>query len=129
MKLGFLTGTDNEARQSQFKRHEKKVAADLGGRKTVGSGGKRMKGDAHGGNANAGQRIMAEAKSTQHRSMSLKLDWLEKLVEEALQAGMDPVLYLRFDAMKYNGVMDWAVLPAERYRELLETEAKYEGLG
>lgn len=126
LKLGFLTGDDNEGRKKQAERHEKQVARDLGGTLTHGSGSKGMKGDAHGGNPNAGQRIMAEAKSTKAKSMSLKMAWLEKLVQEATEANMEPVLYLRFEAMKFQGATDWAVVPAARYRELLSKEAHLE---
>jgi Holliday junction resolvase len=120
----FLRGDDNDIRKEQFKRHEKKVIADLNGTGTIGSGNKGMKGDAHGGNADAGQRVMAEAKSTKAKQITLQLGWLEKLVREALSVAMEPVLLIRFDATKLIGARDWAVVPAERYKELLEAEAE-----
>lgn len=122
LTLGFLTGSANENRQTQFKRHEKQIADDLGGRTTIGSGNKGMKGDVQ------TKKVMAEAKSTDKKQISLKMEWLEKLVREALEAGMEPVLYIRFLAMQYAGRRDWAVIPAERYKELLETERIFNAL-
>lgn len=126
-RLNFLTGTDNEGRRRRFERQESDLAAMLGGRTTIGSGNKGMKGDAHVSNEH-GQRVMAEAKSTEGLSISLKLAWLEKLVREALQAGMRPMLTLRFTAAKIQAAQDWAMVPLDRYEELLETEAKYQDL-
>lgn len=123
LTLGFLRSDENDTRKTSFERHERKVASDLGGGLTIGSGNKGMKGDAHGGDANAGQRVMAEAKCTKGKSMSIKLSWLDKLVKEALHAGMQPALYLRFEAAQFQGATDWAMIPAERYKELLEVEA------
>jgi Holliday junction resolvase len=125
----FLTGDANETRRRNFKKHETGLAGLLGGRTTVGSGNKGQKGDVHGGNADAGQRIMAEAKSTDARQLTLKLDWLEKVTNEAREAGMEPALFLRFDASRFAGAKDWAVVPAERFRELLELEAQVRSPG
>jgi len=119
----FLGEDPNERRKKGFTRHEKKLAKDLGGVTTVGSGNKGMKGDVHGGDRDAGQRIMAEAKSTQARQIALKLDWLEKLVNEAFDARMEPALFLRFDSLGSSNYQDWAVIPKNRYLELLEQEA------
>lgn len=123
LTLNFLRSSDNDIRKRQSERQEKKIATDLRGTGTIGSGNKGMKGDAHGGDPDAGQRIMAEAKSTNGKSMSIKLAWLDKLVREALQAGMQPVLYLRFEAAQFQGMTDWACVPASRLKELLDLEA------
>jgi Holliday junction resolvase len=123
----FLTGEPDEERERRKSRrgwegHEQRTALALGGRRTIGSGNKRQKGDVHGGDADAGQRIMGEAKSTKHRQMTLRLEWLEKLVKEAFEAGMEPVLPLCFESLSV-GASDWALLPMERLKELLELEA------
>jgi hypothetical protein len=119
----FLSGTENENRQRAFRKHERDAAKELGGVETVGSGAKGMKGDAWGGDRDAGQRIMAECKSTKNRSISLSLDWLEKLALEAFQRGMEGVLMLRFDSARTAG-KDYAVVPKDRYLELLAREAE-----
>lgn len=128
MNLGFLTGDANEIRKEQSKRQEKKLARDLGGTTTIGSGNKGMKGDAYGGDPDAGQRVMVEAKSTKNKSMSLKLAWLDKLVREAMAAGMEPAVHLRFEAAQFQGFTDWMAIPHSRYLELLDIESKYNGL-
>lgn len=124
-KPKYLQGDQQTKQTKEFKRHERDVAKGLGGVSTVGSGAKGMKGDAWGGNRDAGQRIMAEAKATDKRSYSLKLDVLQKVVKEAFEANMEPVLYIRFEAGKSVNHQDWVVIPKHRYEELLETEAAY----
>lgn len=119
----FLTGDENARRQRISRKQEREMAKELSGVVTIGSGNKAMKGDVYGGNADAGQRIMAECKATEKRSISVKLDWLEKLVKEARESGREPVLLLRFDAAKQFGAHDWALLPKDRYIELLQVEA------
>lgn len=123
----FLNGNPNANREKMSKRHEKQVAKSMGGIETIGSGAKGMKGDVWAGEE--GRRLMVENKATEKKSMSLKLRWLEKLVKEAFEAGREPVLAIRFDAMKYGGRKDWAVLPLDRLEELLELEAEVQREG
>lgn len=122
--IKYLTGETNERRTTSFKRHERGVRKALGGVETVGSGNKGMKGDVWAGDRDAGQRLMVECKATEKRSISVKLDWLEKLVQEAHEAGREPVLAIRFEAMKFAGAKDWAAVPMHRLQELLELEAR-----
>lgn len=120
----FLNGDNRPQQRKQgFIRHEKALARDLGGALTPASGALGMKGDVHGGAIEVGQRVMAEAKSTQARQITLKLDWLEKLLNESFEARMEPVLFLRLDSMSSANYQDWAVVPKDRYVELLELEA------
>lgn len=120
--LKFLTGTANEKTGAQAKRQEKSAAKTLGGRTTVGSGNKGMKGDVWAGN------LMVECKSTDKRSISLKLDWLEKLVREAFQKGREAVLLLRWDANTTLPPGDWAVIPFARLAALYEAEEELKAL-
>ena len=118
----FLNGNPNAKREKMSKRHERQVAKKMGGVETVGSGNKGMKGDVWAGEE--GQRLMVENKATEKKSISIKLKWLEKLVKESFDAGRDPVLAIRFDAMRYGGRKDWAMVPLDRLEELLQIEAE-----
>lgn len=68
---------------------------------------------------------MVECKSTIGRTISLKLDWLEKLVKEAFEAHKQPVVSLRFESAKFAGKKDWVVIPADRYHELVQEEGEF----
>ena len=118
----FLTGDPNNNRKRISKRQERRTAKKLGGKETIGSGNKGQKGDVWAGDLEAGQQIMVECKATEGKQITLKLAWLTKLVKEAFQAGREPALVLTFNAMDF-GAKDWAVIPLDRYQELLELEA------
>jgi Holliday junction resolvase len=114
-ELKFLRDEPQDRRRKSSRTQERSVAKSLGGRETIGSGNKGQKGDVWAAS------MMVECKATEKQSMGVKLEWLEKLVKEAFQAAREPVLVLRFLAMK-SQARDWAVIPLERYKELLEVE-------
>lgn len=108
MDLKFLTGSANDARQKMAKGHETAVKRATGGVLTIGSGNKGMKGDVQ------SQGWMIECKATSKLSLSLKLEWLEKLVREAAARRMRPALSIRFD----TGDQDWVLVRAEDFETL-----------
>lgn len=118
----YLSGDGNRVRRRISRRQERRTAKVLGGRETVGSGSKGMKGDVWAGDPEAGQQVMVECKATTGKQITLKLAWLVKLFKEAFQAGREPALVVTFEAMEF-GAKDWAVIPLDRYRELLDVEA------
>lgn len=96
---------------------ERRVAKAVGGRLTPGSGAfTGHKGDFRKG------RTLAECKSTVQMSATLKLDWLNKITQEAVQKGCDPALFLSF--VTSNGKPkpggDWVLVPKYVWDELTE---------
>jgi hypothetical protein len=118
VQLGFLDGDANTARRKAFKEHEARVARLLGGRGTIGSGNKGMKGDVWAGDADAGQRLMVECKVTGKEKVVLQRKWLEKVVKEAREAGAEPVLALRLPIGGHT--FDFACIPLDRWYTLIE---------
>lgn len=58
-----------------------------------------------------------ENKATEHRSISLKLDWLEKISREARQVGKDPALSIQFVDKQGNPVANgrWVLIPEDEF--------------
>ena len=107
-KPNFL---EPESTRSRSKKHEKKVAkTGERGRLTPGSGSGFIKGDV----IKCGRVI--ECKVTQYKQYILKQEELHKLVKQA--GRKDPVFVIGFDEGKEN----WAVIPLERYEELVAEE-------
>jgi len=95
---------------------ERKLKRDTDCVLTPGSGSGRTKGDGlH------GFKRMMEKKSTTKKSIKLEREWLEKLEKQAFEANRDPVLVIEFDVMKF-GSRSWAVVPLEKYLELVDDD-------
>lgn len=99
------------------RRAEKKTAVRLGGRQTAASGAL----DAQKGDFSA-KDFLCENKSTVNASLSLKLDWLQKITREALPNGKHPALSLQFvdgegRVVKAGG---WVCIPESLFKELLD---------
>ena len=97
---------------------EKNLSKDLGGSLTRGSGSGNEKGDVK------VSGFLIEAKSTVNKSMSVKLDWLNKIVNEAIMTDREPGFSIRFtndrgDVMQ-NG--DWVAVPRRVWEDLVEDE-------
>jgi hypothetical protein len=96
-------------------RSEKRMAKKQGAKLQPGSGAfTGRKGDMRQG------KYLAEAKATVQSSASVKLAWLTKITEEAVQVGCDPLLLLSFvngsGEPKVNG--DWVLMPLYVFNEL-----------
>lgn len=61
-----------------------------------------------------------EAKSTQTATMSIKLEWLVKITEEALNSNKVPALTVSYvtPAGKPRRFGDWVMIPLSHYEEL-----------
>lgn len=93
---------------------EKKVQKSLGGKLTPGS---------RGGDLRCGERakVLIEKKSTEKQSIILKKDYLEKIDRIAFGSNSQPVLVVEFEVLKRSACSsEWAVVPIEFFRELLE---------
>lgn len=101
-------------RRKPWQKHERDVAELVDGRLTPGSGNKPMhKGDVK------NDMFMIECKSSKHRSLSIKLEWLEKISEEALCRNRFPMVQLRFDSNCASTCdRDWMLMPSGLYKAL-----------
>lgn len=91
-----------------------------------GSGGK--KGDIEQGSKKfntLSYKRMIEKKSTDKKSMVLKKEWLEKASRQAFKQGKDPVICIEFETTKVNVDEQWALIPFNKLKELLEIVDKY----
>lgn len=97
---------------------ERRLARELGGRTTPGSGAGGMKGDVRTPDE------MIEAKTTSKRQFILKLDALEKLETEARASGKQPVLIVQFadSERPFLHHREWVVLPKQDYLALRDKE-------
>lgn len=97
------------------RRAEQDSAKQFGGRLTAASGAGTRKGDFHIGT------WMVEHKSTQAESLILQKEWLTKVRREALVAGMNPAVELKFTkADGRTDEVDWVAIPAHLFKELIE---------
>ena len=118
-------------------RQEKRLAEKLGGQRVSGSGaGKAETRPKPMGQARAGgfilgkgdvdtKALLAEAKSTSKKSLSLKLAWLEKIYQEADAVGKTPGLGISFEGRSAlsgwsDFPKDWIMVPAEWLQAVLE---------
>ena len=72
-------------------KQERRLASDLGGSLTLGSGSGCIKGDVR---ITGVARI--EAKSTQHKSYSLKRELVDRMEHAAIQSGEVPIFQIDF---------------------------------
>lgn len=96
-------------------RSERRVAKSHGAKLQPGSGAfAGRKGDMRKG------RFLIEAKATVQISASIKLAWLTKITQEAVELGCDPLLMLSFvngsGQPKVQG--DWVLMPRYVFDEL-----------
>ena len=106
-RVGKCTGT----------RAEKRTAKRLGAKLTPASGGlDGAKGDM------ALPSFLIENKSTVNASMSLKLDWLLKIKQEALERGLTPAVTLQFtsgNGQPLDGG-SYVIIEEQVFREICE---------
>lgn len=107
---------ENQTIKQKSVQQENLVAEICGGRVQPGSGSSiYAKGDVK------TQDYLIECKRTDKRSIGLKVDWLEKITEEARTAGKRPMMSLEFEDTRYE--QQWFLIPRsewERIREKLE---------
>lgn len=99
------------------RRAEKKTAQRLGGRQTAASGAL----DADKGDFSV-QDWLVENKSTQNASLSLKLEWLQKISREAMPNGKVPALAVQFTNADGTPARagSWVMVPEHVFKERLD---------
>jgi hypothetical protein len=93
---------------------ERKTAKRLGGTTRPGSGSvDGCKGDI------LLTDYLVENKSTEHRSISIKLDWLGKIGREAREEGKVPALAIQFVDKQGNPVRNgcWVLIPEDEFND------------
>lgn len=101
---------------SQSRRQERRLAKELGGRTTPGSGSGSIKGDVH----TRGE--MVEAKTTAKSQYTLKLVDLKKLENEARLANKRPVFVIQIEDTSSVFLFhnEWVLIPKQDYLALKE---------
>lgn len=117
-----LRWVEEPARDSyrRSKKHELRLAKELGGRRLPNSGGaRRSRWDAQRsqGADLIGEFEVVEHKHTTGSSISLKLEWWLKLCDGAARLGKPPALMLTF-ARKMGADLDLVVMSKEHYLRL-----------
>ena len=107
-----FTERQNRGTHKHGQKSERKTAKRLGGITRPGSG------------AVAGAKgdillpdYLVENKSTEHKSISLKLDWLEKISLEAREEGKVPALSIQFVDKAGNSKKRgrWVLIPEDEF--------------
>lgn len=99
---------------------EKRVAKSLAAQLTPASGAiKGAKGDMK---LSGPRKVLMEAKSTIHMSMSIEQAWLTKINHEAMGSNAIPALSVSFvmpDGKLRAGTNDWVMIPKAVFQELI----------
>ena len=113
-----------EIRQSRIgeagRRAEGPTAKRIGARLTRGSGSGNLKGDMYTAVAHV------EQKTTQHKSFSIKLDWLRKITKTALEQAKCPALLVTFTTGDGQPRMGgrWVMIPETAWNDLVQDAAE-----
>lgn len=128
--MNWLSENKNKVKKSR--KHENRIATELGGVRTARSGGsawsKYDQGAGGSTSKTAGRDITTpdlyvEHKFTEKQSMSLKLDWLEKVHRTAASGFKDPAVVITFDTemigKSYRTCdQDWVLVPLKVFQKL-----------
>jgi hypothetical protein len=95
---------------------ETRTSQRLGARQTAASGAASEKGDLR------RERVLIEAKATEHNSITLPLDYFAKITREAQGAGCVPALSIAFvtGSGQPKPYGRWVALPEDVVKRLME---------
>lgn len=111
----YFSGNVQKKRRRKSMKQEDRVADAFGGYRQAGSGavaGRR--GDAK------GVELLGECKRTEKKSISIKMDYLEKITQEAVSYNRIPAVAIEFEDTPKLVPRDWVLLPAGFVSQLLE---------
>ena len=115
-----MDNIDRRKLRKLVKRQERNLASHIGGRPTPSSGSGAVKGDAQTRKNRINETlILAEAKLTTKKSISLKLEWLTKVLGYAQQDGRYPLLEIEFVELSGKSHGKFYVAPEYLMNELL----------
>ena len=113
----------NYERSRRSKKHEERLADELGGRRMRRSGGAYWsESDKNTDDGDLGTpEFHIEAKRTDKKSMGVKKEWLDKVRDGARKFGKDPALILTFEEPNKPSVPpdDWICIPLDVLKRLL----------
>lgn len=114
-----MTILDRQKRKTHThgQRAEKKTAKRIAGRANPGSGSvEGLKGDI------TLRDFLVENKCTEHKSLSLKHEWLAKITREAREVGKSPALTIQFVDKLGNPIPcgRWTLIQEDDFREFSE---------
>ena len=117
-----MTILDRQQRTHKHgQRAEKKTAKRIAGRANPGSGSiEGLKGDI------TLPEFLVENKCTEHKSISLKHSWLEKITREARQVGKAPAVTIQFVDKLGNPIAygRWALIPEDEFKDVIFKESQ-----
>jgi hypothetical protein len=95
--------------------HEHDAARVMGGVRHVGSGRLvGLKSDA------SSDDFQIECKQTSKQSLSVTLEWLEKISTEAMGRGKVPIMHFRFLEAPPQVSKDWVLVPEWQWKRMLK---------
>lgn len=114
----------NSDRAKRSKKHEQRIATKLGGKRYKASGAERWskwdKKTARGDISTP--TLHVEHKRTDRLSMSLKREWLDKVMAGARDQCKDPAMVLTFEDPDGKNPQDWVLIPMDVLLRLMEKE-------
>ena len=116
-----FTERQNRGTHKHGQKSERKTAKRLGGITRPGSGAVAgAKGDI------LLSDYLVENKSTEHKSLSIKLEWLDKISVEAREEGKAPALSIQFVDKAGNSLRHarWVMIPEDEFNEFLEAQRR-----
>jgi len=114
--------TDDKSTVKKSKKHEMRLAQELGGKRQARSGANRF--SVYDGDKRTMNRdietpeFFIEHKFTEKQSISLKKEWLDGITESATLAFKKPMVIVTF--MEGKESQDWAVIPLHIFKLLTE---------
>lgn len=111
----YFSGNEKKKRRKKSIGQENRVAKVLGGRRQKASGAlPGAKGDVR------GVELLAECKRTDKKSISITIEYLQKITQEAGYYGKIPCVAIEIESPPKFVNKDWILLPAGFVNELLE---------
>lgn len=117
----YFTGGEKKKRRKKSIAQENRIAGSVGGRRQKASGAlPGAKGDVR------GVELLAECKRTDKKSISITIEYLQKITQEASFYNKIPCVAIEIESPPKFVNKDWILLPAGFVNELLEV---YRGSG
>ena len=107
-------------RDKNSKKQEERIAEELGGKRVPASGAIRSKYRGSEGYDVKSDDYAMELKITDKKSIGLKLEWLEKIVQKANDRGKIPMMVLSYKKAEFPTPADWVVIPMDLFKKVMK---------
>jgi hypothetical protein len=102
-------------KKANWRQHEKDISERAGEPQVAGSGNQPGRpGDT------MGTQFLRDGKATRGAGITIKAEWLRKIVGQALSMGRVPLIEVRMEGADLPVPTDWVLLPAEDFQEILD---------